>query len=92
MPTINIRVNEEQKAAIEAQAVSLGFDSVGAFIKFACINVKVDATMPSPNKPKSKPKPASKAKAVYNTPAVKEAVIAPDPFDSSDNVEDFYNL
>jgi len=46
MATMNFRCTDDQKEAIEAKAKEYGFDSVGAYIKFASINAKLSASMP----------------------------------------------
>ncbi len=76
MPNINIRISQEQKDLIEAKALSLGFDSVGAFMKFAAtsVKVKVEATMPSPDKLKIKPKPVKPAKTSNESDETEQAV------------------
>ena len=47
---MNFRVTDEQKATIEANAKTHGFESVGAYIKFVCTTATVAVTITKPNK------------------------------------------
>ncbi len=46
---MTFRVNQNQKTAIEAKAAEYGFDSVGAYIKFVCMNAELVATVVIPD-------------------------------------------
>ena len=41
MATMNFRCTDKQKNDIESKAEQYGFNSVGAYIKFACINANI---------------------------------------------------
>ncbi len=45
---MTFRIGEDQKKAIEEKAAFYGFDSVGAYIKFVCINAELVATVVTP--------------------------------------------
>jgi hypothetical protein len=45
MATMNFRCSDEQKEAIEIKAKKYGFDSVGAYIKFASINANLSVVV-----------------------------------------------